>query len=90
MIADQIGPMIRSRADAEGRAARLLHAELRARHLYADRRVELASTPMSLATPGSLTRWLEALKRLGDSADHNWRRADRLREQRDRLLLTAF
>ena len=87
MTTREIATMIRDRADALERAARLLHAELRARHLVTARRLELARTPLALVTPGSLDRFLATLTRCGDAADHRLRFATRLREQRDRLLM---
>ena len=87
MTMNQIIQMIRARAANRDRAERFLHAELRARRLVTERRLELARTPLELTTPGSLDRYLAALARLGDSANHLTVRANVLREQRDRLLL---
>ena len=87
MTANEIATMIRQRADARARAARLLHAELRARLLVTTRRIELARTPLELGTPGSVDRYLDTLCRCGDAASHRAAFANRLREQRDTLLL---
>lgn len=90
MTATEINEVLRIRSEQRARAERLLHAELRARLLATSRRLELARTPLDLATPGSLSRFFAAMQTAGDSADKWTRFANRARALRDDLLLRSL